>query len=97
MLQSNMLQTERNRAALTVASRSEQADGGGIGELVSFAIALLRRQYAVILITAALALAACIVYLWVAPPTYTAKVQILLGAESRADFVQQQSLLAGPL
>ena len=94
MLQSNMLQTERNLAALTVASRSEQAEDGGIGELVNFAIALLRRQYAVILVTAALALAACIVYLWVAPPTYTAQVQILLGAESRADFVQQQSLLA---
>ena len=94
MLQSNMLQTERNRAALTVASRSEQAQDGGIGELVNFAIALLRRQYAVILITAALALAACIVYLEVAPPTYTAQVQVLLGAESRGDFVQQQSLLA---
>ena len=94
MLQSNMLQTERNRAALTVASRSEQAKGGGIGELVNFAIALLRRQYAVILVTAALALAASIVYLRVAPPTYTAQVQILLGAESKAEFVQQQSLLA---
>ena len=93
MLQSNMLQTERNRAALTVASRSEQAKGGGIGELVNFAIALLRRQYAVILVTAALALAASIVYLRVAPPTYTAQVQILLGAESKAEFVQQQSLL----
>jgi len=96
MLQSNMLQTARDRVALTVASRSEQADGGGIGELVSFAIALLRRQYAVILITAALALAACIVYLRIAPPTYTAQVQILLGAGSRADFVQKQSLLAEP-
>ena len=94
MLQSNMLQTERNPAALTVASRSEQAEDGGIGELVNFAIALLRRQYVVILIIAALALAASIVYLRVAPPTYTAQVQILLGAQSRADFVQQQSLLA---
>ena len=94
MLQSNMLQTERNLAALTVASRSEQAEDAGIGELVNFALALLRRQWAVILVTAALALAACIVYLWIAPPTYTAQVQILLGAEFRADFVQQQSLLA---
>ena len=76
MLQSNMLQTERNRVALTVASRSEQAKDGGIGELVNFAIALLRRQYAVILVTAALALAASIVYLRVAPPTYTPEVQI---------------------
>jgi exopolysaccharide transport family protein len=96
MLQSNMLQTERNRAALTVASRSEQAEDGGIGELVNFAIALLRRQYAVILITAALSLAASIVYLRIAPPTYTANVQILLGAGSRAEFLQQQSLLAEP-
>ncbi|GLR97757.1 chromosome partitioning protein ParA [Bradyrhizobium liaoningense] len=72
-----------------------QAGGGGISELISFAIGLLRRQYLVILVTAALAAAASLIYLRVVPPTYTAQVQILL-ANPRPQFVQQQSILAEP-
>ena len=95
MLQRNVLQIDGTRAPLSGAARSDEAEGGGIGELVNFALGFLRRQYVVIIFTAALAMAACIVYLRITPPTYTAQVQILL-ANSRAQFVQQQSLLAEP-
>jgi polysaccharide biosynthesis transport protein len=95
MLQRNGLQTDRTRAPLSGEARGDQAEGGGIGELVDSAIAFLRRQYMVIILTALLAMAACMVYLRITPPTYTAQVQILL-ASSRAQFVQQQSLLAEP-
>ncbi|MDA9503233.1 protein tyrosine kinase [Bradyrhizobium sp. CCBAU 11357] len=72
-----------------------QAAGGGITEVINFGIGLLRRQYLVILITAALATAASLLYLRLVPPTYTAQVQILL-ANPRPQFVQQQSILAEP-
>lgn len=91
MLQSNMLQTDRTRGT----SSSEPAAEGGIGELVNFALGFLRRQYVVVLFTAALALAVCAVYLRITPPTYTGQVQVLLG-NPKAQFVQQQSLLAEP-
>jgi polysaccharide biosynthesis transport protein len=93
MLQSNMLQTDRGRVSLSGVAQSDQ--GGGFSELITFAIAFLRRQYVVIFLTAALATAACVVYLRVTPPTYTAQVQVLL-ANSKAQFLQQQSLFADP-
>jgi exopolysaccharide transport family protein len=95
MLQRNLLQADSPRAPLSGAAQSDQAEGGGIGEMINFAIGLLRRQYLVIVLTAALAMAACLVYLRITPPTYTAQVQILL-ANPKAQFVQQQSLLAEP-
>jgi succinoglycan biosynthesis transport protein ExoP len=95
MLQSNMLQTDRNRALLSGVAQGDQAQGSGFSELVTFAIAFLRRQYMVIILTAVLAMAGCVAYLQVTPPTYTAQVQVLL-ANSRAQFVQQQSILAEP-
>jgi succinoglycan biosynthesis transport protein ExoP len=94
MLQGNMLQTDRSRASLSGMAQGEQ-EGGGFNELVTFAFAFLRRQYVVIALTAALATAGCVAYLRVTPPTYTAHVQVLL-ANSRAQFVQQQSILTEP-
>jgi len=94
MLQRNMLQSDGVRVG--GAAHSEQVGEGGIGELVSFALGFVRRQYLVILLTAMLAMAACVVYLRITPPTYTALVQILLANNARAQFVQQQSLLAEP-
>ena len=89
MLQSNMLQNNKSRAQL------DKAEGGGIGEFVTFALGFLRRQYAVIIFTAALAVATSAIYLRITPPTYTAQAQILL-ENTKGQFIQQQSLLAEP-
>src|SRR6266404_4211595 len=93
MLQSNMLQNNRTRALLDSVMPQEQAEESGLGELVIFALGLLRRQYSVIIFTTALALAASAIYLRITPPTYTAQVKILFG-NPKAQFVQQQSVLA---
>jgi exopolysaccharide transport family protein len=92
MLQSN-IQNDRTRALLDSVMPREQAEENGLGELVNFALGFLRRQYSVIIFTAALALAASVIYLRIAPPTYTAQVKVLFG-NPKAQFVQQQSVLA---
>lgn len=94
MLQNNLKDMDRLRLPVNF-TQPVQTDGGGITEIINFGIGLLRRQYLVILFTAALAIAASLLYLRLATPTYTAQVQILL-ANPRAQFVQQQSLLAEP-
>jgi exopolysaccharide transport family protein len=76
-------------------ARINQAPGGGMGDLVNFVLGFLRRQFLVIILAAALAAGIALVYLRFTPPTYTAQVQILL-ANTKAQFVQQQSLLAEP-
>ncbi|MCK1716786.1 AAA family ATPase [Bradyrhizobium sp. 141] len=93
MLQNNIQHTDRLRLPANGLPQSAKADGGGISDIINFGIGLLRRQYLVILFTAGLAIAASLLYLRLAPPTYTAQVQILL-ANPRPQFVQQQSLLA---
>ena len=85
-----MLQNDRTRALLDTR---EQAEGGGLGELVNFALGFLRRQYSVIVFTAVLALAVSAIYLRTTPPTYTGQVKVLFGS-SKSQFVQQQSMLA---
>ena len=92
MLQNNLKDTDRLRLPVNLAQPAH-TDGGGIGDIVTLGIGLLRRQILVILITAALVIALSLLYLRLASPTYTAQVQILL-ANPRAQFVQQQSLLA---
>ena len=94
MLQNNLKDTDRLRLPVNLAQPT-QTDGGGITDLIHVGIGIARRQYLVILVTAALVIAASLIYLRVASPTYTAQVQILL-ANPRAQFVQQQSLLAEP-
>jgi exopolysaccharide transport family protein len=93
MLQSNMLQNDRTRALLDSVMPREQAEEGGIGQLVDFALGFLRRQYAVIIFIAALAFATSVIYLRVTPPTYNGQVKVLFGIP-KPQFVQQQSLLA---
>lgn len=90
-----MLQSNGVHAPLGGVVQSDHAEESGIGDLINFSIGLLQRQYVVILVTAALVLAACLTYLRITPPTYTAKAQILL-ENPKAQFVQQQSLLADP-
>src|SRR6266581_593698 len=93
MLQSNMLQNDRTRALQDSVMTREQAEENGLGELVNFALGFLRRQYSVIIFTAVLALSVSAIYLRITPPTYTAQVRVLFG-NSKAQFVQQQSVLA---
>src|SRR6266568_7133725 len=93
MLQSNMLPNDRTRALQDSVMTREQAEENGLGELVNFALGFLRRQYSVIIFTAVLALSVSAIYLRITPPTYTAQVRVLFG-NPKAQFVQQQSLLA---
>jgi succinoglycan biosynthesis transport protein ExoP len=93
MLQSNILQNDRARALLDGVMPREQAEEGGIGDLVAFALGFLRRQYAVIIFVVALAFGASAIYLRVTPPTYKGQVKVLFG-NPKALFVQQQSVLA---
>jgi succinoglycan biosynthesis transport protein ExoP len=90
MLQSNILHSNRARPITDVAQDQPQ---GGLGELVGFALGFLRRQYLLILIVTLLALAISIIYLRVTPPVYTSQAKILFG-NPKAQFVQQQSILA---
>src|SRR3954471_6639453 len=94
MLQSTVLQNDRAHAFRDGAMPTNRDDQGGLGELVSFALGLVRRQYPVIIFVTALALAASAIYLRVTPPTYKGQVKILFGNPNKAQFVQQQSLLA---
>ena len=72
---------------------SLQVQGGGNSgpDLVNLVLGFLRRQYLVIIITTVLALATSVVFLRIAPPTYTAHVKVLFGS-SKSPFVQQQSM-----
>ena len=88
MLHNNMLPNDRTRTA-----PREQAEENGIGDVVNFALGFLRRQYWVIILTAVLALAASVIYLRITPPVYTAQAKVLYG-NPKAQFVQQQSMLA---
>jgi exopolysaccharide transport family protein len=92
MLQSNALQNEF-RPSMGDAPRN-QVDGG-IGTLVHFVIAFLRRRYLSIGLGAAISVAGCMGYLALTPPTYSAQVQVLLG-NSKPQFIQQQSILTEP-
>lgn len=95
MLQTNLLETDRARLPLSAQAQPAQIESGGIDDLIKFSIAFLRRQYLMIIVTTALATASSLIYLRLIPPTYSAQVQVLLG-NPRAQFVQQQSLLAEP-
>ncbi len=72
---------------------SLQVQGGGNSgpDLVNLVLGFLRRQYLVIIISTVLALATSVVFLRIAPPTYTAQVKVMFGS-SKSPFVQQQSM-----
>src|SRR5437879_1509956 len=95
MLQSNFVQTDRPRIALGSIEATRLAQEDGIGALLNFVRGFLRRQYVIVIFSAVLSLAAGIIYLRITPPTYAANVQILLG-NPKAQFIQQQSLVAEP-
>jgi succinoglycan biosynthesis transport protein ExoP len=89
----HMLQNERSRAILDNDVPHSQDTQGGLEDLFNFALGFLRRQYVPILFVTALAVAISLIYLRVTPPTYTAQAKVLF-VNPRAQFVQQQSILA---
>lgn len=92
MLQSNI---ERTSPGLGNLEAVPAADESGLGPMLLYLRGFLHRQYGIIAFTAMLALAAVLLYLHVTPPVYTAHVQILL-ANPKAQFVQQESIVAEP-
>jgi succinoglycan biosynthesis transport protein ExoP len=93
MLQTNMLPNDRARTLLDGGLQREQAEESALADIIDFALGFLKRRYKLIILTAVLVLAASIAYLRVTPPTYTAQARVLFG-NPKAQFVQQQSLLA---
>src|SRR5689334_21831986 len=93
MLHSNLAQNNRALTLLDGALPLDQAEESSLGDVIDVILGFLRRQYALILFTAFLGLAASLRYLRVAAPTYTAHAKVLFG-NPKAQFVQQQSLLA---
>lgn len=89
----HMLQSDRSRGIVGGEPAHDRDDQGGLGELVNFALGLLRRQYVVIFFVAALAVAASVIYLQLTPPTYTGQVKVLFG-NPKPQFGQQQTILA---
>jgi succinoglycan biosynthesis transport protein ExoP len=92
MLQSN---PDRLRPGVGNLNALPAGDENGLGTLLLFLRGFLHRQYGIIAFTVALALAAAVLYLRVTPPVYTAHIQLLL-ANPKAQFVQQESILAEP-
>jgi succinoglycan biosynthesis transport protein ExoP len=86
-----MLHNQRTSALLDSSLQEQGGENSG-AELVNLALGFLRRQYLVIIIATALAFGASVIFLRIAPPTYTAQVKVLFG-NSKAPFVQQQSML----
>ena len=79
MLQTNMLKAEKSRGHQTEPGYSDDAGSGGIGKLSISRWGYCDANTSVIIITAVFAITSCIVYLRITPPTYTARVQVLLG------------------
>jgi exopolysaccharide transport family protein len=85
---------QRNNAEVIVnGAEPQSSDHSELYETISFVFGLLHRRYLVILLFTLLAAGAGVTYLQVAPPTYTADAQIIIGTES-APFVQQQSVFS---
>ncbi len=88
MLQTNRLQSDNEFPE----GLAQSGEGGGIGSIINFVVGFLRRRYLWIVVSVVIAITACVVYLRITPPTYTAQAQILLAAPPQ--FVKQQSLAA---
>ncbi len=86
-----MLHNQRTSALLDSSQREQGFENSGPGP-AGLALGFLRRHYLVIAVTTALTLAASVIVLKVAPPTYTAQVKVLLG-NSKVPVVQPQSML----
>jgi exopolysaccharide transport family protein len=91
-----MLQPDIHRpTALNSGGSIAAVNEAGIGSILFFLRGLLQRQYAIIIFSLLISIAAAVVYLRLTPPVYTANVQILV-ANPKAQFVQQESIVAEP-
>ncbi len=86
-----MLHNQRTSTLLDMSQQEQGWENSGPGP-ASLALGFLRRHYLGIILTTTLTLAASVVVLKVAPPTYTAQVRVLLG-NSKAPVIQPQSVL----
>jgi polysaccharide biosynthesis transport protein len=72
------------------------AEEAGLADTAFFLIGVIRQQYHIILpvalITALIIASVCLTYLWVTPPTYIAKVQLVID-RGKSTFLQQQAVL----
>jgi polysaccharide biosynthesis transport protein len=66
---------------------------GGLGDVVNFALAFLRRQYSVLIFCALLVFALGYIYLRVTPAQYTAHATMVIDTR-KGQFFQTQSILA---
>jgi polysaccharide biosynthesis transport protein len=64
----------------------------GMGDQITAAVQIIRRQYLVVLVCALIGVVCGIIYLRTAHPVYTARADILID-RSKSSFVQQQSIL----
>src|SRR5882672_6111035 len=84
-----MLQTEKSSSVADMpVSLAEEA---GLADMASFMIGIVRRQYLIILFITVFATSVGATYLWITPPTYVAKAQILID-RSKSAFLQQQAV-----
>src|ERR1700730_18051655 len=84
-----MLQTQKLSPALDrPAPVPEEA---GLADMAFFAIGVIRRQYLVILSVAFIVISIGTTYLWITPPTYTAKAQLIID-RGKSAFLQQQAV-----
>jgi succinoglycan biosynthesis transport protein ExoP len=86
-----MLQT--NKPQPVVEYEPVLVEERGLGEIVNFAWAFLRRQYPVVLFCALLALAVGEIYLHTRTPRYTAHATMIMDTQ-KGQFFQQQAILA---
>lgn len=91
MLQNIQPSTDGTRAAYRDVEVVQPPSENNLADTFSFIKGVVRRQYALVIFTTAVALVLGAIYLAVTPPTYTAHARLLLG-NSNVPFVQQLSL-----
>jgi succinoglycan biosynthesis transport protein ExoP len=86
-----MLQIDKSRS-LAVPGRIASPEIISSAEMLGSYIGFIRRQYPVILFFLLLAVSAAIIYLFVAPPRYTAQTRLMIDTR-KVQLFQQQSVL----
>src|ERR1700688_3065556 len=87
-----MLQSHKSFPTQDNALPVPLPEEAGVGEMVSFATGIIRRQWLLLLVVPLITIAIGAIYLAVTPPTYTAKAQIIID-RGKSSFLQQQSIV----
>jgi polysaccharide biosynthesis transport protein len=89
-----MLQTQKSPPDPNMSD--PVAEETGLADTAFMLIGVIRQQYHIILpialITALIIASVCVTYLWITPPTYTAKAQLVID-RGKSTFLQQQAVL----